>query len=82
MHFDIVVANPPFSLDKWGADGADADRYQPLPSRRAAQEQGRLRLHPAHGRDASEPSTRPRGRDRAARRAVPWRGRRARSARS
>jgi len=26
-HFDIVVANPPFSLEKWGFDGADADRY-------------------------------------------------------
>ena len=25
--FDIVVANPPFSLDKWGADGADTDRF-------------------------------------------------------
>ncbi len=27
MKFDIVVANPPFSLDKWGADNASADRY-------------------------------------------------------
>jgi len=27
MKFDVVVANPPFSLDKWGADSADADRY-------------------------------------------------------
>ncbi|QZT38647.1 type I restriction-modification system subunit M [Halosquirtibacter xylanolyticus] len=27
MKFDIVVANPPFSLDKWGADDASADRY-------------------------------------------------------
>jgi len=26
-HFDIVVANPPFSLEKWGHDGADADPY-------------------------------------------------------
>lgn len=25
--FDIVVANPPFSLDKWGAEDASADRY-------------------------------------------------------
>ncbi len=25
--FDIVVANPPFSLDKWGADTAAADVY-------------------------------------------------------
>jgi type I restriction enzyme M protein len=27
MKFDIVVANPPFSLDKWGADGAEADKF-------------------------------------------------------
>ena len=27
MKFDIVVANPPFSLDKWGATEAEADRY-------------------------------------------------------
>jgi type I restriction enzyme M protein len=27
MRFDVVVANPPFSLDKWGADDAAKDRY-------------------------------------------------------
>lgn len=27
MKFDIVVANPPFSLDKWGAENAGADQY-------------------------------------------------------
>jgi type I restriction enzyme M protein len=27
MKFDTVVANPPFSLDKWGADNADSDKY-------------------------------------------------------
>ncbi|EKE02602.1 MAG: hypothetical protein ACD_20C00357G0025 [uncultured bacterium] len=27
MKFDIVVSNPPFSLDKWGADVAEADDY-------------------------------------------------------
>ncbi len=27
MKFDIVVANPPFSLDKWGADKVAADRF-------------------------------------------------------
>lgn len=27
MRFDTVVANPPFSLDKWGADEAAADTY-------------------------------------------------------
>lgn len=28
MQFDIVVANPPFSLDKWGADEAEADPFR------------------------------------------------------
>jgi len=28
MKFDIVVANPPFSLKKWGAEHADADKYK------------------------------------------------------
>lgn len=28
MKFDVVVANPPFSLDKWGYEDAEADRYQ------------------------------------------------------
>lgn len=28
MKFDTVVANPPFSLDKWGADEAEHDLYQ------------------------------------------------------
>ncbi len=28
MKFDVVVANPPFSLDKWGAENATADKYQ------------------------------------------------------
>ncbi len=27
MKFDIVVANPPFSLDKWGAENAGADKF-------------------------------------------------------
>lgn len=27
MKFDIVVANPPFSLDKWGAEQAAADEF-------------------------------------------------------
>jgi type I restriction enzyme M protein len=27
IKFDTVVANPPFSLDKWGADNAASDRY-------------------------------------------------------
>ena len=28
MKFNIVVANPPFSLDKWGHDTADVDPYK------------------------------------------------------
>jgi type I restriction enzyme M protein len=28
MRFNIVVANPPFSLDKWGAETADMDPYR------------------------------------------------------
>lgn len=27
MKFDVVVANPPFSLEKWGFEGAGADPY-------------------------------------------------------
>ncbi len=27
MKFNCVVANPPFSLDKWGAENADSDQY-------------------------------------------------------
>jgi len=27
MKFDVVVANPPFSLDKWGQEIAADDRY-------------------------------------------------------
>jgi type I restriction enzyme M protein len=28
MKFDVVVANPPFSLDKWGASEAETDKYK------------------------------------------------------
>ena len=28
MKFDVVVANPPFSLDKWGAEDAAGDRFR------------------------------------------------------
>lgn len=28
MKFDVVVANPPFSLDKWGAEEAPQDKYR------------------------------------------------------
>jgi len=26
-HFDVVVANPPFSLEKWGVESAEKDRF-------------------------------------------------------
>ncbi|EKO33052.1 type I restriction-modification system, M subunit [Leptospira santarosai str. CBC379] len=28
MHFNIVVANPPFSLEKWGHENAEKDKYR------------------------------------------------------
>jgi type I restriction enzyme M protein len=28
LAFDVVIANPPFSLDKWGAENAANDRYK------------------------------------------------------
>jgi len=28
MKFEVVVANPPFSLDKWGADNAPKDKFK------------------------------------------------------
>ena len=78
MRFNVVIANPPFSLDKWGDRERRQRPLQALLARRAAQEHGRLCLHLAHDRidlPGAEPE-RARGRDRAARRALPWRSRR------
>ena len=50
IKFDNVVANPPFSLDKWGAEDADADPYNRFWRGGAAQIQGRLRFYQPHGR--------------------------------
>ena len=47
-HFDIVAANPPFSLEKWGHDEAEHDRYGRFRRGLPAQDQGRLCFHPAH----------------------------------
>ena len=58
MRFDVVVANPPFSLDKWGAEQAADDRLPTVLARRAAQDQGRLRLHHPHDRDRQTPAGR------------------------
>ena len=48
--YDRVIANPPFSLDEWGRDMAENDGYAPLSVRRAAEDQGRPGVCPAHGR--------------------------------
>ena len=70
MKFDTVVANPPFSLEKWGADEA---ALQPLLARHSAQEQGRLGLHLPHARGGQR--ARQGGRRRSPRGAVPRRQR-------
>jgi type I restriction enzyme M protein len=75
MRFNVVVANPPFSLDKWGAAEAQADRYNRFLARRATQVQGRLRVRHPHDRNRAA-AGRARGRGGAARRAVPGRRRR------
>ena len=81
MKFDIVVANPPFSLDKWGHEDAEADPFNRFHRGLPPKSQGRLRLHHPHDRDRPR-RQRPRRRRRPPRRAVPRRAPRARSARS
>ncbi len=52
LHFDVVVANPPFSPGQVGLRDRRGRPVRALPPRHPAQDQGRLRLHPAHDRDA------------------------------
>jgi hypothetical protein len=53
MRFDIVLANPPFSLDKWGAENASSDpfnphfSYRPVAPRPSFRIQTELRRSPA-----------------------------------
>ena len=51
MKFDVVVANPPFSLNKWGGGKRGSGQVPPVPPGRAAEEQGRLRFHQPHDRE-------------------------------
>ena len=48
IKFDVVVANPPFSLDKWGAEDAATDQYNRYWRGIPPQVQGRLRFHYPH----------------------------------
>ena len=47
--YDRVIANPPFSLDEWGARSGGERRLRALPVRRAAENQGGSGVRPAHG---------------------------------
>ena len=74
MKFDVVVANPPFSLDKWGAETCRRRQIQAFLARHSAQVQGRLRLHLAHDRDCP-PAEWPCRCHCSPRRSLPWRQR-------
>ena len=75
MRFNIVVANPPFSLDKWGADEAEDDRYNRFWRGMPPKSKGDYAFI-THMIETALPQDGPRGGDRAARRAVPRRRRR------
>ncbi len=47
--FDCVIANPPFSLEKWGEEVWGSDRFGRNFAGNAAEEERGLRLGPAHG---------------------------------
>ena len=72
-HFDIVVANPPFSLEKWGFEGADADKFSRFRRGVPPRTKGDYAFI-LHDRD-HEARHRPHGRRRASWRVVPWRSR-------
>ena len=74
MRFNVVVANPPFSLDKWGAEEAEADRYNRFWRGVPPKTKGDYAFI-THMIETALPQERPRRRDRAARRAVPRRRR-------
>ena len=57
MKFNVVVANPPFSLDKWGAENGRQSIRSTVLARRPAEEQGRLRVHQSHDRDGDVEGT-------------------------
>ena len=50
MKFDSVVANPPFSLEKWGAAEVGNDRYRRFFPGHTAKHLCRLCLYQPHGR--------------------------------
>ena len=79
--FDCVIANPPFSLEKWGEDLWAADRFGRNFAGVPPTKQRRLRLGAAHGQVDGR-QERPDGRRAAAGCAVPQRRARAGSARS
>ena len=73
-HFDIVVANPPFSLEKWGFEGPTR-QVQPLSARGVPpRTKGDYAFILHYDRD-HEARHRSYGGGRAAWRAVPWRRR-------
>jgi len=71
--FDVVVANPPFSLEQWGREIWESDPWG-APSRAAHGFERRLRLGTAHGQVHGRPDRSHGGRA-APGRAVPWRRR-------
>ena len=57
MKFDVVVANPPFSLDKWGAENAEADHYNRFWRGMPPKSKGDYAFITPHDRDALPKAT-------------------------